>query len=37
MMKGVRLRGEKKEIRDGNSSLIPPECLLHPIYRYVVC
>jgi hypothetical protein len=23
MMKGVRLRGEK-EIRDGNSSLIPP-------------
>jgi hypothetical protein len=24
MMKGVRLRGEKKEIRDGNSSLIPP-------------
>ena len=23
MMKGVRLRGEKKEIRDGNSSLIP--------------
>jgi hypothetical protein len=24
MMKGVRLRGAKKEIRDGNSFLIPP-------------